>query len=130
MFSRIKLARFSSASEIRGNAVFESTYIVTPNRSSVQSMSPSPGETRKLPPSSSVCPASSACASRKSPMSPSTSITGLEEERDEAEDERVERDGLGQRETEPADRLQLVPHLGLASDRFDLLAEDDADADA
>src|SRR5204862_1758564 len=30
---------------------------------------------------------------------------GLEEERDQTEDERVERDGLGQREAEPADRL-------------------------
>src|SRR5215216_7517388 len=53
---------------------------------------------------------------------------GLEEERDQAEDERVEGNGLRQREPEPADRLQLVLHLGLAGDGLDLLAEDDADA--
>src|SRR6476469_4237891 len=54
---------------------------------------------------------------------------GLEEEGDEAEDEGVEGHGLGKREAEPADALQLVFHLGLAGDRLDLLAEDDADAD-
>ena len=53
MFSLIALARFSSASPIRGKATFASTNIVTPNRSSVQIISPRPGETRKLPPSSS-----------------------------------------------------------------------------
>jgi hypothetical protein len=63
-------------------------------------------------------------------MSPTSSTTGLEEEGDQAEDERVEGDGLGQREAEPADALQLVLHLGLAGDRLDLLAEDEADADA
>ena len=57
-------------------------------------------------------------------------LQGLEEERDQAEDERVEGDRLAEREAEPADRLELVPHLGLAGDRLDLLAEDDADADA
>src|SRR5215218_854787 len=55
---------------------------------------------------------------------------GLEEEGDQAEDERVEGDGLRQREAEPANLLELVLHLGLAGDRLDLLAEDDADADA
>src|SRR5680860_1206277 len=55
---------------------------------------------------------------------------GLEEEGDQAEDEGVEGDRLGQREAEPADALQLVFHLRLAGDRLDLLAEDEADADA
>src|SRR4051794_39854108 len=54
----------------------------------------------------------------------------LEEEGDQAEDERVEGHGLGQGEAEPADALELVFHLRLASDRLDLLAEDEADADA
>src|SRR5215207_6996933 len=55
---------------------------------------------------------------------------GLEEERDQTEDERVEGDGLGKREPEPANRLEVVLHLRLAGDGLDLLAEDDADADA
>ncbi len=63
MFSRIAFARFSSASAIRGNAVFESTNIVIPNSSRVQIISPRPGETRKLPPSSSAVSA----ASRRTP---------------------------------------------------------------
>src|SRR6476661_8676723 len=54
----------------------------------------------------------------------------LEEEGDQAEDERVEGHGLGEREAEPADALQLVFHLRLAGDRLDLLTEDEADADA
>ena len=54
MFSRIALARFSSASPIFGKAVFERTNIVAPKRISVQIISPRPGETRKLPPSSSA----------------------------------------------------------------------------
>src|SRR5256885_2441231 len=53
-----------------------------------------------------------------------------EEERDEAEDERVEHDRLGEREAEPLDRGDLVAHLRLAGDRLDHLAEDEADADA
>src|SRR3712207_5435632 len=55
---------------------------------------------------------------------------GLEEERDEAEDEGVEDDRLGQCEAEPLDRRDLVTHLGLAGHRLDDLAEDVADADA
>src|SRR5690606_3091051 len=55
---------------------------------------------------------------------------GLEEEGDETEDERVEGDRLGQREAEPADALELVFHLRLTGYRLDLLAEDEADADA
>src|SRR5436305_11389846 len=62
-------------------------------------------------------------------MWPSGSI-GLEEERDQAEDERVEGNRLREREAQPADRLELVLHLGLAGDRFDLLAEDETDADS
>src|SRR5215207_7389978 len=56
-------------------------------------------------------------------------VSGLEEEGDEAEDERVEGDRLGLREAEPADALKLVFHLRLAGDRLDLLTEDEADAD-
>ena len=54
----------------------------------------------------------------------------LEEERDQAEDERVEHDRLGQREAEPLDARDLFAHLGLAGHRLDHLAEDVADADA
>ena len=54
MFSLIALARFSSASPIRGKATLLSTQSVIPNKSRVQIISPSPGETRKLPPSSSA----------------------------------------------------------------------------
>src|SRR5947209_7508400 len=42
--------RFSSASEIRGNANFERIHIETKNAMSVQIIRPRPGETRKLPP--------------------------------------------------------------------------------
>ena len=55
---------------------------------------------------------------------------GLEEEGDQAEDERVEHDRLGQGEAQPLDRGDLVLHLGLASHGLDDLAEDEADADA
>src|SRR5688500_6767117 len=128
MFSRIAAARFSSASRIRGKASFESANIVTRKVSSVQIIRPGAGETRKLPPSSSA--AASVAASRSGPaISPMTSI-GLEEEGDQTEDERVEGDSLGEGESEPADALQLARHLGLARHRLDLLAEDDADADA
>ena len=47
--SAIALARLSSASRIRGKATLLSTHIVNPNTSSVQIISPRPGETRKLP---------------------------------------------------------------------------------
>ena len=53
-----------------------------------------------------------------------------EEERDQAEDEGVEHDRLGQGEPEPLDRGDLVAHLGLTGHRLDDLAEDEADADA
>jgi hypothetical protein len=42
----------------------------------------------------------------------------------------VEDDGLGEREAEPLDALQLTAELGLAGDRLDHRAEDVADADA
>src|SRR4051794_6109806 len=53
-----------------------------------------------------------------------------EEERDQAEDERVEHDRLGEREPQPLDARDFVAHLRLAGDRLDHLAEDVADADA
>src|ERR671917_347892 len=80
-----------------------------------------PGLTRKDPPPSSEAAARTVTKS---------SISGLEEERDEAEDEGVEHDRLGQCEAEPLDRGDLVAHLRLTGHRLDDLAEDVADADA
>src|SRR3954451_10777794 len=122
MESRIALARLSRASWIRGKATLLSTYIVIPKTSSVQIIRPRFGETRKLPPEP---PAASGMA-----MCVTGSTGGLEEERDQSEDERVEGDGLRQSESEPADRLEVVLHLRLAGDRLDLLTEDEADPDA
>src|SRR3954453_13783267 len=122
--SRIAFARLSSASWIRGKATFESTYMVIPKTSSVQIIKPRFGETRKLPPESPPA------ASGTVVIWVTRSTGGLEEECDQAEDEGVEGDRFGQREAEPADRLEVVLHLGLAGDGLDLLAEDDADADA
>src|SRR5215208_2839542 len=85
---------------------------------SVQIITPAPGLTRKSPP-----PAASTMSFRP-PMALG------EEERDQAEDERVEHDRLGEREPEPLDRSDLVAHLRLARDRLDHFAEDVADADA
>ena len=48
----------------------------------------------------------------------------------QARHEAVEEARLGEREAEPLDAGDLVAHLGLAGDRLDDLAEDDADADA
>src|SRR4051795_2642252 len=48
--SWISRARFSSASEIRGNAYFWRISIEAKNAISVQIIRPTPGETRKLPP--------------------------------------------------------------------------------
>src|SRR4051794_22793805 len=56
--------------------------------------------------------------------------TCLEEERDQAEDKRVEHDRLGKREAEPLNARDLLAHLRLAGDRLDHLSEDVADADA
>ena len=108
---------------MRGKATLLSTHIVNPNRTRVQIIRPRPGETRKLPLDFAASGISAAIVA-------SELHRPREEEGDQAEDERVERDGLGQRESEPADRLQLVLHLGLAGHGLDLLAEDEADADA
>src|SRR5215208_5411641 len=86
-----------------------------------QIIRPTSGETRKLPLSSSVTASVAA----------KTKFMALgEEERDQAEDEGVEHDRLGQGEAEPLDARDLVAHLGLTRDRLDHLAEDVADADA
>src|SRR4051794_14970846 len=112
--------RLSSASWIFGNASRLSRDIEMPNASSVQIMSPTPGWTRTLP---------DPAATRDGALSMLGSAA-REEERDEAEDEGVEHDRLGEREAQPLDRRDLVPHLGLAGHRLDDLAEDVADADA
>ncbi len=73
MFSRIALARLSSSAWIRGSAARPRTNIVTPNTISVQIISPSAGETRKLPldlasgtmPAMSIGPINSASGSRR-----------------------------------------------------------------
>src|SRR4051795_1243622 len=82
-------------------------------------MSPTFGVTRKFPPPD---------------FSAATTVTraliGLEEEGDQAEDEGVEDDRLGEGEAQPLDRGDLVAHLRLAGHRLDDLAEDEADADA
>src|SRR5829696_2846329 len=92
----------------------------TPNRNSVQTISPTLGLTRKLPPLSSSAWAKMTVGR----------VIGLEEEGDQARHEPVEEARLGEREAEPLDAGDLVAHLGLARDRLDHLAEDDADADA
>src|ERR671917_96224 len=96
-----------------------------PNAISVQSISPSSGVTRKLPPSSFFA----AARTRVRPMWGKPPMA-LEEERDQAEDERVEDDRLGEREAEPLDARDLLAHLRLAGDRLDHLAEDVPHADA
>ncbi len=103
----------------RGKASFQRIQSVMPNASSVQIISPTLGVTRKLPlPSLGCDDAAQRCSAMR------------EEERDQAEDEGVEHDRLGQGEAEPLDRGDLVAHLGLAGHRLDDLAEDEADADA
>jgi len=49
---------------------------------------------------------------------------------EQAGDQAIEEDGLGERESEPLDACDLVAHLRLTGDRLDHLAEDDPDADA
>ena len=49
---------------------------------------------------------------------------------EQAADEAVEDDRLGEGEAEPLDALELAPELGLAGDGLDHRAEDVADADA
>src|SRR5215218_4815789 len=92
--------------------------IDTPNRNSVQTISPTLGLTRKLPPLSS-----SAWAKMTVER-----VIGLEEEGDQARHEPVEEARLGEREAEPLDAGDLVAHLRLTRDRLDDLAEDDAGA--
>src|SRR5688500_2728936 len=103
---------------MRGKATFASTYIETPKTISVQIISPLPGETRKLPPPLSAAK-----------MTGEVTRSLLEEEGDQARHEAIEEARLGEREAEPLDRRDLVPHLGLARHGLDDLAEDDADAD-
>src|SRR3954453_11189202 len=113
--SSIILWRLSSASAMRGNATFQRKKSVSPNTTSVQIISPTSGVTRKLPPESSAAI--------------SGLIALLQEEGDQARDQAVEEARLGKGEAEPLDRRDLVAHLGLAGDRLNHLAEDDADAD-
>src|SRR3954463_317628 len=91
-----------------------------PNAISVQIITPMPGWTRKFPPPDDAA----IVISCRAP------IRLREEEGDQAEDERVEHDRLGQGEAQPLDRRDLVAHLGLAGHRLDDLAEDEADAHA
>src|SRR3954462_8044402 len=101
----IAIRRLSSASWIGGNANLRSSRIVMPNAISVQIITPTPGCTRKLPlPEAMTCEAL---------------IVLTEEERDQAEDERVEHDRFREGEAQPLDRRDLVAHLGLAGDRLD-----------
>src|SRR5256885_17179224 len=53
-----------------------------------------------------------------------------EDVREDRAEQAVEDDGLGHREAEPLDALELAAELGLACDRLDHRAEDVADADA
>src|SRR5919106_2478373 len=104
---------------------------VAPNSNSVQIISPSSGLTRKRPPLSSSPPPPpfvSWAMRRMLPMSAAKSIS--EEEGDEAEDERVERNCLDQREAEPLDAGDLLAHLGLARDRLDHAREEEPEPDA
>src|SRR4051794_35911632 len=105
---------------MRGKASLRRISRLAPNAIRVQIITPRPGCTRKLP-----LPAATTGA-----MSCSVAIRLGEEEGDQAEDERVEHDRLGECEAEPLDRGDLVAHLGLTGDRLDHLAEDVADADA
>src|SRR5919112_497377 len=106
------MRRLSSASEIRGKASLRSSMTLTPKAISVQIITPAAGWTRKFPPPDAVT------------MFAAAVMSAAEEERDQAEDERVEHDRLGEGEAEPLNRGDLVAHLGLARDRLDHLAED------
>src|SRR5215213_9060068 len=117
--SSIARWRRSSASPMRGKATLLSTYAEIPKTSSVQIISPTLGETRKLPPESSAAM-----------VTGRSSIGGLQEEGDQTRHQAVEEARLGEREAEPLDARDLVAHLGLPGDGLDDLAEDDADADA
>src|SRR5215207_6591566 len=122
--SSIARWRLSSASAIRGNASLARITMAATKTTSVHTIRPMPGLTRKLPP-----PSSSAAMTVTLAMVESIG-SGLQEEGQQAGDEAVEHAGLGEREAQPLDRRDLVAHLGLAGDRLDHLAEDVADADA
>src|SRR5438309_5236700 len=107
---------------MRGKASLESRNIVTPKTSSVQIISPMPGSIRKPPLEASTrAPEGIACA-----IEPS--IDSDDERGEQPGHEPVEEARLGQSEAEPLQLRDLVAHLGLAGDRLDCLAEDDADA--
>src|SRR5262249_10658751 len=53
-----------------------------------------------------------------------------EDVREDRAEQAVEHDGLGEREAEPLDALELTAELRLAGDRLDHRAEDVPDADA
>ena len=91
--SAIVFARLSSASWIFGKASLLSTHIVNRNRTSVQIISPSPGETRKLPPSS-FPRVGGEDEDAGYLTEDQLHLAGLEEEGDQAEDEGVEGDRL------------------------------------
>src|SRR3954451_3073200 len=110
MESSMAFWRLSSASVIRGNTARLSTKNTRPKMTSVQTIRPTFGLTRKL-------------------SAASTSMA-LEEEGDQARHEPVEEARLGERKAEPLDGGDLVAHLRLAGDGLDDLAEDDADAHA
>src|SRR4029077_800888 len=110
--SSIAFCRRSSASLMRGNASLASSTIVKPNTSRGQTINPTPGLIRKLP------------------FEARTAIALDDERGQQPGHESVEEAGLGQREPEPLQLSYLVAHLRLAGDRFDRLAEDEADADA
>src|ERR1700760_4215664 len=114
--------RRSSASEMRGNASFESSTIVIPKTSSVQIIRPMPGLIRKLP--------FDAASTTEVGCTRAAGIALDDERGQQAGDEAVEEASLGQGEAEPLQLRDLVAHLRLTRDRFDRLAEDDADADA
>src|SRR3954451_16405627 len=127
--SSIARRRLSSASPILGKATFQRMSSVTPNAISVQIITPVLGETRKFPlPPPELWARTNVVAMfvNGDPLS----AGAAEEERDQAEDERVEHDRLGEREPQPLDAGDLVAHLRLPRDRLDDLAEDVADADA
>src|SRR4051794_18096694 len=130
--SSIARRRLSSASPILGKATFQRMSSVTPNAISVQIITPVLGETRKFPLLPPELPPPELWARTNvvamfvngDPLS----AGAAEEERDQAEDERVEHDRFGEREPQPLDAGDLVAHLRLAGDRLDHLAEDVADA--
>src|SRR3954451_18587005 len=123
--SSIARWRLSRASAIRGNARRLSSTMAATNTTSVQTIRPMPGLTRKLPPLSDFSAAGTVTVAMVEIIR-----VGLEEEGQEAGHEAVEHARLGEREAQPLDRGDLVAHLRLTGDRLDHLPEDVADADA